>query len=154
MINGISRIVKIMQQRASINRQLRIWGLQEAWSHLHNSNERAKFMHYQVHRSLFSKYLMIRVDRSSTAYLPITLRNNTVWVIFKYLCRIRRYSSLICGKAGAFALIWSKFRCTRESWAYLCDRFCTAYSQIPFGNQNRLGDIQYLSQNMRHRLTY
>jgi len=65
-----------------------------------------------------------------------------------------KHGSLICGKAGAFALIWSKFRCTGESWAYLHDRSRTAYLPIPFGNPNRLGDIEYLCQNMRHRLTY
>jgi len=65
-----------------------------------------------------------------------------------------RQGSLICGKAGAFALIWSKFRCTGESWAYLRDRSSTAFLPIPFGNQNRLGDIEYLCQNLSHRLTY
>jgi len=65
-----------------------------------------------------------------------------------------RQGSLICGKAGAFACQESKFRCTRESWAYHRDKSSTAYSPIPFGNQNRLGDIEYLCQNMRHGLTY
>ena len=65
-----------------------------------------------------------------------------------------RHSSLICGKARAFAPIWSKFWCTREFWAYLHDRSSTAYLPIPFGNQNRLRDIEYLCQNMSHRLTY
>jgi len=75
-------------------------------------------------------------------------------VIFKYLCLSMRHSLLICGKAGAFAPIWSKFQCTGESWAYLRDRSRTAYSPIHFGNQNRLGDIEYLCQNLRLRLTY
>jgi len=75
-------------------------------------------------------------------------------VIFKYLCLIVRYSSLICGKAGAFARIWSKFRCTEESCAYLRARSSTAYSPIPFGNQNRQDDIECLCQNVRHGLTY
>jgi len=44
--------------------------------------------------------------------------------------------------------------CIRESWAYLRNWFSTACSPIPFGYQNRLGDIEYLCQNMRHRLTY
>jgi len=60
----------------------------------------------------------------------------------------------ICGRAGAFAPIWLKFRCTGKSWAYLLDRSSTAYSPIPFGNYNRLGDIEYLCQNMKHRFTY
>jgi hypothetical protein len=60
----------------------------------------------------------------------------------------------IHGITAAFAGRWVRFRCTRESWAYLCNRSGTAYSPIPWGNQNRLGDIEYLCQNMRHRQTY
>ena len=45
-------------------------------------------------------------------------------------------------------------RCTGESWAYLRDRSSTAYLPIPFGNQNRLGDIEYLWQIMRNGITY
>jgi len=33
-------------------------------------------------------------------------------------------------------------------------RSITAYSPIPFGNSNRLGDIEYLCENLRHWLTY
>ena len=66
----------------------------------------------------------------------------------EYLCQD------IHGIAAAFAGLRLKFRCTGESWAYLRDRSSTAYSQIPFGNQTRLGDNEYLCQDMRHRLTY
>jgi len=134
MINRTSRIVRMMQQRASINRQLWIWSAPEAWSHIPILNEKAKFIHFQVYWSLFGKCHMICYDRSSTAYLPITFRNRTVWVIFKYLCLSMRHGLLICCKAGAFAPIWSKFRYTGESWAYLRDTSSTAYSPIPFGN--------------------
>jgi len=115
MINGLSWIVRMMQQRASINHQLRIWGAPEAWSHRHISNEKAKFIHFQVQQSLIRKCHAIRYDRSRTAYLPITFSNQRVYVIFKYLCLSMRHSSLICGKAGAFAHIWSKCGCTGTS---------------------------------------
>ena len=36
-------------------------------------------------------------------------------MIFKYLGLSMRHGSLICGKDGAFAPMWSKFRCTRTS---------------------------------------
>ena len=144
----------MMQQRASINYQLRIWGAPEAWSHVHITNDKVTLIHVQVRRSVVGKCRMIRSDRSSTAYLPITFINKTVWVIVKNLCLRMWHSSLIRGEAGAFAPIWSKFRCTGESWAYLCDRSITAYSPIPFGNQNRLGENEYLCQRMRYRITY
>jgi hypothetical protein len=60
----------------------------------------------------------------------------------------------IRGIAAACAGLWLKLQVTGESWEYLRDRSSTAYSPIPFGNQNRLGDIEYLCSNMRHRLTY
>jgi len=66
----------------------------------------------------------------------------------QYLCPEIR------GRAAGFAGLWLMFRCTGESRAYLHDRSSTAYSPIPFGNQNRLGDIEYLCQNVRHGLTY
>jgi len=56
--------------------------------------------------------------------------------------------------ATAFVGLWLMFRCTGESWAYLRDRSSTAYLPIPFGNQNRLGNIKSLCRNMRHRLSY
>jgi len=125
----------MMQQRASVNHQLRISGAPEAWSHVRISNEKANFIHFQVHWSLCSKWNMIRHDRSSTAYLPITFSNKTVKGIIKFLCLGMRHGSLICGKAGAFAPIRSKFRCTGTSTSgqqilWLCHKYpdtCTEY---------------------------
>jgi len=87
-------------------------------------------------------------DRSCTAYSPIPFGNQNRLGDIEYLCQD------ICGRAAAFAGLWLKFRCTGESWAYLHDKSSTAYSPIPFGNQNRLGDIEYLCRNVRHGLTY
>jgi len=84
----------------------------------------------------------------STAYSPISWVNSNRLGDIEYLCQD------FCGMAAAFAGLWLKFRCTGESWAYLGDRSSTAYLPIPFGNQNRLGDIEYVCQNMSHRLTY
>ena len=53
MINAMSQILGVMQQRASIIRQLQIWGAPEAWSHIRILNEKAKFIHFHVHWSLF-----------------------------------------------------------------------------------------------------
>jgi hypothetical protein len=54
---------------------------------------------------------IIRTDRSSATYLPITFINMTVYMKLKYLCQSMRHRTLICCKVGAFACIWSKFRC-------------------------------------------
>jgi len=100
----------MMQQWASIYWQLQIWGVLETWSLEHILNEKAKFIHCYAHRSLFGRCHEIHYDRSSTAYLPITFSNNTLWVIFKYFCLIMRQGLLICSKVGGFACLSSKFR--------------------------------------------
>ena len=79
---------------------------------------------------------------SSTAYSPIAFVNQNRLGDIEYLCQD------ICAIAAAFAGLWLKFRCTGESWAYLRDRSSTVYSPIPCGNQNKLGDNEYLCQNM------
>jgi len=87
-------------------------------------------------------------DWSSTAYSPISFVDYNTLGDIEYLCQHIR------GIATPFAGLWLNFRCSGESWAYLCDRSSTAYSPIPFGNQNRLGDSEYLCKNMKHGLAY
>ena len=87
-------------------------------------------------------------DSSSTAYSPISFVNWNRLGNIEYVCQDIR------GIAAAFTGPWLEFRCTGECWAYLRDRSSTAYLPIPFCNQNRLGDIEYLCQNLTHRLTY
>jgi len=141
VINGMSRIVRMMQPRASNNRHFQIWGAPEAWSHIRISNENAKFIHFQLRWSLFRKCHMISYDRSSTAYVPITFSNKTVYVIIKYICLSMRYGSLICGKVGALAPIWLKFRCTGTSTlGKQMLRLCHEYPDT--GTQSRL-DCHY-----------
>ena len=99
--------------QAIVSRELEVHRKHEATYDFRTKKQNSSV--FQVHRSLFRKCHMIRYDRSSTAYLPITFRNKRVKVIFKYLYLSMRHGSLICGKAGAFAHIWSKFRCTGTS---------------------------------------
>jgi hypothetical protein len=87
-MNAISRIVRMMQQRASINRQLWKWGGLAAWSHVHISNEKAIFIHFQMHCSHFGKRHTIHYHRSSwhicQSHLAITqsrwYSSTSVWV--------------------------------------------------------------------------
>jgi hypothetical protein len=65
MINVIRPIVRLKQQRSSINRQLRIRGAPEARNYGCISNQEAKFIHFQVHRSHFGKRHMVDYYKSS-----------------------------------------------------------------------------------------
>ena len=49
---------------------------------------------------------------------------------------------------------WEKVPFAGESWANRYDRFSKAYLPIPTGDNDHVGNIENLWQNMRHGLTY
>jgi len=155
--------------------QLQIWGAPEAWSHVCISNENAW-------KSLIQSLSCAPESLRHITYLPILFGNKGVKTIFSTYAVVWDTARLFVAKLQlllaydwssgapdslghislwqidpckiAVAGVWSKFQCTGDFWAYHCDRSITAYSSIRFGNPNRLRDIEYLCQNMRHWLTY
>jgi len=153
MINGISWIVRMIQERSWITSQSWIWRAPEAWTHIPILNEKAKLSHFHVHQSAFSKCHMIHYDRSSTAYLPMTFSNTTVYMIFNYLCQSMRHGLVVCGSVGTFAPIWSKFRCTGTSTLgqqtlQLCHEFPDRCTQYRLGSLYAKWDSQICSDRL------
>jgi len=108
-----------------------------------------RMINAQMHWRVFRIY---HYDRSITAYSPITVAIQRVEEILSTFVRIGAMVSLVHGNAAAFAGLWAKYWCTRESWAYCYDRSSTAYLLIPFGSIDSLGNIEYLCLNMWHGL--